>query len=347
MKKHIAFPPLTPIQLEVINGALLGDGSLHHIKNTNANWKFVTSQSAYDNKGIDKSTYMQYIFDALQPYSSKLAKYDNNNTILNINGRMINLHKEDDKKYHSLTTHCHPVWTNMAKDWYLWKNGNLVLKDNKIIKIVPEELKLTPLTLCIWFMDDGSLDSKRGNATIHTEGFTVNECNLLIEKLKDVGIFAKLKFKKTYPIIFIGIKSYYKLLSLITPHVHWSCFQYKIDKSYSKKHQQGEHHSQSKLTEIKVKKIIALYNEGIYQKDIAKQFNISQATISEIVTGKNWSHLNLGTPGRRFSKLSMDQNQLIIKEVRTGAKQKDIAQKFNIDQSTVSKILKNVQIISI
>jgi DNA-binding MarR family transcriptional regulator len=343
MRKYIELPLLTPMQLEIVNGLLLGDGSLHHIRNINGNWKFVTSQIEFDNKGVDKITYMEWIFKKFMPYSSKLTKSTCKNKIKHIDGKIVNFYGEGTNKQYSLTTHCHPNWTELSKKWYLWKDGELVLRKNKIIKIVPNNLVLTPLTICLWLMDDGSVDAKRGNIILSTNGFTINECEFLVTLLKkDMGILANVKTKVDGPVIRFGVESYKKLLSIIKPCIKWDCFKYKIDDSYDKIHQQGEYHSQSKLTEVQVKKIFEFYNNGVEQKEIAKQFNVSQPAISEIVTGKNWSYIGIGKPGRKFKKLSIDIKNKIIEYVKEGRKQKDIAKELGIDQSTVSKTLKNV-----
>jgi hypothetical protein len=51
----------------------------------------------------------------------------------------------------------------------------------------------------------------------------------------------------------------------------------------------GEKNPQAKLTLVKVKSIKSLYlNGGTTQAAIAKQFNVSQASVHLIVTGKRW-----------------------------------------------------------
>ena len=340
MRKHINLPSLTTTQAEIVNGLLLGDGTLCGVRGTNWNWRFRHDQSEYDNDKVDKITYMQYIFNYLQPYSSKLSKCYNKNRIENINGKIINHYGEITGQKYSITTHCHPTWTELSKKWYLWKNNELVLRNNRIIKVIPYDLILTPLTICIWLMDDGTVDAKRGNIALCTNGFTFQECKQLSEFMKrDMGILSKVKIKVTGPVICLGVEYYKKLLELVKPYVKWNCFKYKINDSYNKIHQQGESHSQSKLTESQIKDIIKLYKKGIWQKEIAKQFNISQPAVSHIVSGKQWNHLKLGKQGRTFKKLCINQKVAIKNMFINGMKQKDIAKEFNIDQSTVSKVV--------
>lgn len=47
-----------------------------------------------------------------------------------------------------------------------------------------------------------------------------------------------------------------------------------------------------KLTIDKVKEIKELLKQGLFQKEIAKQFGIDRTMVSQIKTGKRWSHVN-------------------------------------------------------
>jgi len=52
----------------------------------------------------------------------------------------------------------------------------------------------------------------------------------------------------------------------------------------------GQRNHKSKLTDDQIR-IIRNERNGIYQKDIAKEFNMTQQTISKIINGKLWSHV--------------------------------------------------------
>lgn len=54
---------------------------------------------------------------------------------------------------------------------------------------------------------------------------------------------------------------------------------------------QGENNHKAKLTNAQVMEIKKLLNEGIYQKEIAKRFNVCIATIANIKKGKSWSYI--------------------------------------------------------
>lgn len=67
-----------------------------------------------------------------------------------------------------------------------------------------------------------------------THGFTWDDCEFLVERLKqDVGIKSHVKIhNKKYPIIFVGFESQKDLINLIKPHIEWDCFKHKLDDSY-------------------------------------------------------------------------------------------------------------------
>jgi hypothetical protein len=52
----------------------------------------------------------------------------------------------------------------------------------------------------------------------------------------------------------------------------------------------GENNTHSKLTNENVSDIRKLLKQGIYHKDIAKQFNVSRRCITDINVGNTWNH---------------------------------------------------------
>lgn len=57
------------------------------------------------------------------------------------------------------------------------------------------------------------------------------------------------------------------------------------------RHPKGEDCNYAKLTVNNVKDIRQLLSKGIYQKDIANLYGVSRLTISNIRTGRTWSHI--------------------------------------------------------
>src|SRR3990167_3503154 len=54
----------------------------------------------------------------------------------------------------------------------------------------------------------------------------------------------------------------------------------------------GERNPYSKLTDDKVRKILMLSHKGEKQSAIARLFKVSQTTIYDIISGKNWKHIS-------------------------------------------------------
>ena len=105
-------------------------------------------------------------------------------------------------------------------------------------KIVPRDIArelVSPLTLAVWFMDDGSLDYRvkdHYNFALSTNAFSIADNELLREALErnfnlHVSIQTPLCRGKRYPEIYIGAKARDRFLELIEPYVI-PCFRYKI-----------------------------------------------------------------------------------------------------------------------
>ena len=61
------------------------------------------------------------------------------------------------------------------------------------------------------------------------------------------------------------------------------------------KSKQGSKHPKSKLTEAQVVSIKHLFSSNqMTQKELAAMFKVNASTISSIVVGKSWTHVQLG-----------------------------------------------------
>jgi len=85
--------------------------------------------------------------------------------------------------------------------------------------------------LAIWFMDDGSVQSKNHQgARISTCSFDEDSQKRIVEKLQSFGIDCKYKLYSGYYYIMISKRGYVKLSETISPYVH-DQLRYKIDPS--------------------------------------------------------------------------------------------------------------------
>lgn len=68
------------------------------------------------------------------------------------------------------------------------------------IKVVPRNIEITPLTLLVWYLGDGSINKKHGGITLHTDGFSTSDVAILVEKLEQFNAKIYIKEDK-YPLI--------------------------------------------------------------------------------------------------------------------------------------------------
>ena len=130
------------------------------------------------------------------------------------------------------------------KQWYFQTKFLKEISDYKKLfyrnkkKILPENIKsllTSPLSLAVWYMDDGSLDFRpkdHYNFSFCTNAFSVKENCLLRDALKEnFGIECSIQTPlcrgKRYPEIYIGAKGRDKFLNLISPHV-LKCFSNRL-----------------------------------------------------------------------------------------------------------------------
>lgn len=64
-------------------------------------------------------------------------------------------------------------------------------------KIIPQDLKLDPLILAVWFMDDGS-KSRKNDVYLNSQQFSLTDQKRLIYLLRQLGLRARLNRDKKY-----------------------------------------------------------------------------------------------------------------------------------------------------
>lgn len=193
--------PLTERQKEIIIGTILGDGYLEFggFQGTRLQIKQKESQKEY----------VFWLYNELKNITRSLPKP-----------------RKDNREWYFGTKYLIEL-TDLWKIFYREKR-----------KTIPEnisELVKSPLTLAVWYMDDGSLDWRPKDHyafLLNVDSFRLGEVYLLKEMLeKNFGvkssIYNCLCRKKRYPKIYIGRKGRDKFLSLIKPYI-LKCFSYKL-----------------------------------------------------------------------------------------------------------------------
>lgn len=154
-------PILTDRQREIVVGSLLGDAYLSRPAKDTYNSCLRILRSSNDRD------YLCWQFDELQSLCSVRASISDGSTIDGRTG--------SEYFFSRFNTRSLPVFTTLRKLWY--PQG---------VKVVPDDLELTPLSIAVWFCDDGCLYRQRGclSFSFATDGFDEESTSIAAEQLK-------------------------------------------------------------------------------------------------------------------------------------------------------------------
>lgn len=193
---------LTKKQEDIMLGSILGDGCINLTK-TAGKYHYYLQQS---DKNQD---YIFWFYKELEPIFISPTKQRKNN------------------KQWYLHSHYLETFAFLRNKFY--PNGN---------KIIPKDigsLLLSPLSLAVWFMDDGTLDYRPNDHcsfSIATHSFSLGDVKCLTDTLKknfslDVKVYNNFIRGKRYPRIYIGKEGRERFIELISPFI-LPCFYYKL-----------------------------------------------------------------------------------------------------------------------
>ncbi len=94
------------------------------------------------------------------------------------------------------------------------------------IKRVPKDVRLTPLSLLLWYLGDGSYAFQKGYIFLHTQGFETEDVRFLCLKLEKLGVNCHRDKKNK---IYIGTHNVQPFLKLLSPNPV-SCYSYKFQR---------------------------------------------------------------------------------------------------------------------
>lgn len=253
---------LTVRQWQIINGNLLGDGSIHKM-----GW------FSFGQKHTRKE-YVQFIHDELLPFSRNLY-YKKTKRPKRVDGKISHDHWDGTWLYSCrFQTITWQIFKGLRNKWY--PDG---------IKIVPKDITITPLTCAMWFADDGSNNPKKKSLTIATNSFTKTEVLYLVDLLKELNIKSTAQANNDKHIIAISCRSYFDFVDMIKPHLPLKCLQYKTDTTGASKIRQ--HWGAGKLSKPIADEIRELYASDLYtQIDLAEKYNVTQVTIGRIINNR-------------------------------------------------------------
>ena len=181
---------LTEIQRSIVIGSLLGDGSM----------RCKTNALLEINHGIRQKFYVDWKYQHLAQFVLTPPKSRRGN------GKRV---------AYRFTTRSLPELTPFY--WWFYPNRK---------KIIPDNLLLDPLSLAVWFMDDGCKSYRA--LYLNTQQFDLNSQMRLVKLLNGQwGIKATLNRDKQYRRVRIAVASVPKVKELILPHILIP-FQYKF-----------------------------------------------------------------------------------------------------------------------
>lgn len=191
----------TTDQRNVLIGSILGDGGIY-LTSSKPHFYFKQKESSKD--------YVFWIYNYFHSFckSPPKKRVDNNQWYFRTRG--VELLSEFHRNFYD-------------------KNGR---------KKIPSKIKnllTSPLSIAIWYMDDGTLDYRQKSHcsfTLMTNCFTIKETKLLSETLwENFKIYSTVQNPhcrgKSYPRIYIGSKGRSRFIETIFPFIH-ECFLYKL-----------------------------------------------------------------------------------------------------------------------
>jgi hypothetical protein len=177
---------LTQPERSMIIGCLLGDGYLRIVPGRrNALLEI--------NHSVKAKEYVDYKYDVLKRICVSPPKERSSGS----NGR----------RAYRFYTKQHQELTELYKLFY--KNGR---------KTIPQDLELDPVSLAVWYMDDGSR-SRASDIYLNTQQFSLADQRRLLAKLRKLGIKARLNKDKKYYRIRLLKESIPVFMKFIQPHI--------------------------------------------------------------------------------------------------------------------------------
>jgi len=185
---------LTQEQISIVIGSLLGDGSLRRAKGRK-------NALLEANHAFRYKSYVDWKYEKLKNIVGTGPK--------SRKGKGVRI-------AYRFTTLSNPELTKIYKKFYQGRR-----------KVVPLDLKLYPLTLAVWFMDDGS--KSRSSVYLNSQQFSVLDQQRLLKFLKDQWkIKGSLNKDKIYYRIRISTESTKVLKEIIRPYI-LPIFKYKLE----------------------------------------------------------------------------------------------------------------------
>jgi len=201
IEEHKKTLKLTKKQKEILVGLILGDGHLETL-NKGRTYRLKVEHS------LKQREYLDWLYENFKEWIHKTPEVRKRTSL----GKII--------ETYGFTTYTSSLIRLYAEQFYV--NGK---------KIIPKTIDkiITPQSLAIWFMDDGSIKSKAHKAlVIHTHGYSKDDL-LLITKVLEQKFGLKIGLQKQYDKwrLYIYSQSVDNFKKIISPYILPS-MQYKL-----------------------------------------------------------------------------------------------------------------------
>jgi len=186
---------VTKRQREIIIGTILGDGYLQKTGKRNARLKLEHSERQRD--------YIWWKYEQLKNLmQDKPKRIERYNPIW-----------QRTYTYYRCQTHSMPL-LGRYKRWFYDEQGRKRIPEN-----IAQLLK-SPLSLAVWFMDDGHYYKRDGSAHIYLPRYSDEELQRLVAALEqNFGLHPRVVWKKGYPCLYFPREETERLMALIKPWV--------------------------------------------------------------------------------------------------------------------------------
>ena len=192
---------LSDRQKEILIGAILGDGHLEKLYTTELSRLKI--EHSYKQK-----EYVNWFYEEFRNWVRTKPKQK----IKKVFGKV--------HKNYGFCTYGHRLLGNFQKEFYTEKK-----------KVIPNILleNITPLSLAVWYMDDGSIKSnKHKGVFLNTQSFSEKDVKILQSILENkFGIVSSTRKNETGEQIYLGGNSGEKFIKIIEPFIIPS-MKYKI-----------------------------------------------------------------------------------------------------------------------
>lgn len=187
---------------EYIDGFLLGDGCISIDKR-------MKSKKARATCSLEYKEFCEYLMKPFHRYDAKVNKYNSKNM-------------KQGFVFAGRTKYSTELYEQYLR-WYPKTNG-------RRIKQVPSDVIISPTSVMMWFLGDGSTtqpdEGKRIMVRLSTDGFKREGVQLLVDKMNKIGIKCHIDTDQRIFVKARGIPYFFQYIGRNSPV---SCYDYKFD----------------------------------------------------------------------------------------------------------------------